>query len=195
MTYRNPAILAKMAVTVDHISGGRLDFGIGAAWHEAEHRGYGIAFPSPGARVAMVDEALTVIRRLWTEDRVTFTGRFFTLQDALCEPKPVQSPHPPIVIGASQPKMLLVVARHADEWNMPGHDGPQTLERREHRARRGLYRSGPRPRRDPAFRATVPASRAGRTSRCAACAIARIRTTPLPAHGAGIPPAATGVAT
>lgn len=124
VTYRNPAILAKMAVTVDHISGGRLDFGIGAGWHKAEHRGYGIEFPSPGTRVAMLDEALTVIRRLWTEDSVTFSGRFFTLEDALCEPKPVQRPHPPIVIGGSQPKMLRVIARHADEWNMPSHEGP-----------------------------------------------------------------------
>ena len=125
VTYRNPAVLAKMAVTVDHISGGRLEFGLGAGWHEAEHRGYGIAFPGPGARVAMVDEALTVIRRLWTEDSVTFEGRFFTLVDALCEPKPVQRPHPPIVVGGSQPKMLRVIARHADEWNMPSHEGPQ----------------------------------------------------------------------
>ncbi len=94
VTYRNPAILAKMAVTVDHISGGRLDFGIGAGWHDAEHRGYGIPFPGPGARVAMLDEALTVIRRLWTEESVNHTGRFFTLEDALCEPKPVQRPAP-----------------------------------------------------------------------------------------------------
>ncbi len=124
VTYRNPAILAKMAVTVDHISGGRLDFGIGAGWHEAEHRGYGIEFPSPGERVAMLDEALTVIRRLWTEESVTHRGRFFTLDEALCEPKPVQRPHPPIVIGGSKPKMLRVIARHADEWNMPSHGGP-----------------------------------------------------------------------
>lgn len=124
VTYRNPAVLAKMAVTVDHISGGRLDFGIGAGWHEAEHRGYGIEFPSPGTRVAMLDEALTVIRRLWTEESVTFRGRFFTLADALCEPKPVQFPHPPIVVGGSQPKMLRVIARHADEWNMPSRTGP-----------------------------------------------------------------------
>ena len=124
VTYRNPAILAKMAVTVDHISGGRLDFGIGAGWHEAEHRGYGIEFPSPGARVAMLDEALTVIRRLWTEDSVTHSGRFFTLTDALCEPKPIQRPHPPIIVGGSKPKMLRVIARHADEWNMPSHNGP-----------------------------------------------------------------------
>lgn len=124
VTYRNPAILAKMAVTVDHISGGRLDFGIGAGWHEAEHRGYGIPFPSPGTRVAMLDEALTVIRRLWAEESVSFSGRFFTLEDALCEPKPVQRPRPPIVIGGSQPKMLRVIARHADEWNMPSRLGP-----------------------------------------------------------------------
>ena len=124
VTYRNPAILAKMAVTVDHISGGRLDFGIGAGWHEDEHRGYGIEFPSPGTRVAMLDEALTVFRRLWTEDSVTHSGRFFTLADALCVPKPVQRPHPPIIVGGSQPKMLRVIARHADEWNMPSHEGP-----------------------------------------------------------------------
>ncbi len=125
VTYRNPAILAKMAVTVDHISGGRLDFGIGAGWHENEHRGYGIEFPSAGTRVAMLDEALTVIRRLWTEERVTFDGRFYTLQDAICEPKPIQRPHPPIIVGGSQPKMLRVIARHADEWNMPSYEGPQ----------------------------------------------------------------------
>lgn len=119
VTYRNPAVLAKMAVTVDHISGGRLDFGIGAGWHETEHHGYGIDFPPPGQRVAMVDEALTVIRRMWTEEAVDFTGRFYTLREARCDPKPIQRPHPPIIVGASQPKMLRVAARHADEWNMP----------------------------------------------------------------------------
>ncbi len=126
VTYRNPAIVAKMAVTVDHISGGRLNFGIGAGWHEAEHRGYGLEFPDPGIRVAMVDEALTVIRRLWTEESVTFHGQFFALEDALCEPKPLQRPHPRIVIGGTRPKMLRVIARHADIWNMPGHEGPET---------------------------------------------------------------------
>jgi F420-dependent oxidoreductase-like protein len=121
VTYRNPAVLANMAVTVDHISGGRLDFGLGAGWHEAEHRGYGIEFPSAGTRVAMLDEALTIIRRLWTEESVTLDGRFYTVRDALCEPKPVQRPHPPIVIGGEKPKMLRVIARHADEWNVPSH--------------------------------------------------------------------------
>ena len=76
-------------------------------------------------RGAMLDEALTVIRRLWTEESVTFAGRFYTLTDALCEPKPVQHPHPPIVVGGSKPKMLRVIARHADEWNCPIGEGPQ----------------------------------------------------------------------
>jgi F420-dependent oxidoreductase-like protein len=123
VTFRNPAVLAKMAVTVDHISGGRLEFGIGAGWHENEHAAYGLAFPSPGERVAMLDEALTIIRALWTQDSVSFDGRYFRVQDALANPKPLQRPHPPIVIGAEKPKMLRVVARHADEWNMPGQ-GP-----------------------------------------------------------------------
>ena len=124
VTYRNPAMLAKMAVTVDHMSGGRLEFGIGAGWHEDEHRGYGIGFPRPATRVEMLDEALTVIRRLWTEDSVSHEGRFFTLEDALCNPKPLQRPCPPIVIGGLKPKMLRVIARHAEEWNAPGQ-GPQ----------------------------------------------------------------------
>jgi F420-dependent oxidoreductase-like protein len=119
--YRNPAVLAKMAVTVDHISGGRLDFGLGAGWHEAEHRAYGIDFPSAGTRVAMLDEALTIVRRMWTEESVTFEGSFYTVRDAVCEPKPLQRPHPPIVIGGEKPKMLRVIARHADEWNVPSH--------------------------------------------------------------------------
>jgi F420-dependent oxidoreductase-like protein len=121
VTYRHPAVLANMAVTVDHISRGRLDFGLGAGWHEAEHRGYGIEFPGAGTRVAMLDEALTIITRLWTEESVTFEGRFYSVRDALCEPKPLQRPHPPIVIGGEKPKMLRVIARHADEWNVPSH--------------------------------------------------------------------------
>ena len=124
VTYHNPALLAKMAVTIDHISGGRMEFGLGAGWHEPEHLGYGIDFPAPGARVEMLDEALTVIKRLWTEDTVTHTGRFFTLRDAVANPKPLQLPYPPIVIGGSKPKMLRVIARHADEWNMAGGQTP-----------------------------------------------------------------------
>jgi len=116
VTYRNPAVLAKMAVTVDHISGGRLEFGLGAAWHEAEHRGYGIPFPSAGERIAILDEALRVIKALWTEDTASFDGQHFRLEDAICNPKPVQKPHPPIVVaGQGAKKSLRVVATHADE--------------------------------------------------------------------------------
>jgi alkanesulfonate monooxygenase SsuD/methylene tetrahydromethanopterin reductase-like flavin-dependent oxidoreductase (luciferase family) len=79
VTYRHPAVLAKMAVTVDHISGGRLEFGLGAAWHEAEHRGYGIPFPRAGERIAMVYEALRAIKALWTEDSASFEGKYFRL--------------------------------------------------------------------------------------------------------------------
>lgn len=119
VTYRHPAVLANMAVSVDHISGGRLEFGIGAAWHEPEHLTYGMEFPSAGTRIAMLDEACEIIRRLWTEDKVDHEGRFWTLHDAICEPKPVQG-RLPIVIGGSGPrKTLRVVAKHADEWNAP----------------------------------------------------------------------------
>jgi F420-dependent oxidoreductase-like protein len=119
VTYRHPALLANMAVSVDHISGGRLEFGLGAAWHEPEHVTYGMEFPSAGTRIAMLDEACEIIRRLWTEDSVDHEGRFWTLKEALCFPKPVQK-HVPIVIGGSGPKKTLrVVAKHADEWNAP----------------------------------------------------------------------------
>jgi len=122
VTYRHPAVLAKMAVTVDHISGGRLEFGLGAAWHQAEHDGYGIPFPRAGERIAMLDEAVRVITALWTEDAANFNGRYFRLQDAICNPKPVQQPHPPIVLAGHGQKSLRVVATHADEWNATGID-------------------------------------------------------------------------
>jgi F420-dependent oxidoreductase-like protein len=129
VTYRHPAVLANMAVTVDHVSGGRLEFGIGAAWHEPEHRGYGIDYPSPAVRISMLDEALTVIRKLWTEETASFEGRYFRLEDARCAPKPVQKPHPPIVVGGSgRRRTLRVVAKHADEWNTPGQDPEEWAE-------------------------------------------------------------------
>ncbi|MCA1834507.1 MAG: LLM class F420-dependent oxidoreductase [Actinomycetota bacterium] len=128
VTYRHPAVLANMAVSVDHISGGRLEIGMGAAWHEPEHRAYGITYPPAGTRIAMLDEALTLMKMLWTQERTTFGGTFWSLEDALCEPKPVQRPHPPIVVGGSgEKKTLRVVAKHADEWNTPGQDPVEWL--------------------------------------------------------------------
>jgi F420-dependent oxidoreductase-like protein len=116
VTYRNPAILARQAVTVDHISGGRLNLGIGAAWHEQEHRGYGLPFPSAGERVRRLDEACQIIRQLWTQATPTFEGRYYQLHQAPSEPKPVQKPFPPIVIAAGGDQMLRVVAKHANVW-------------------------------------------------------------------------------
>lgn len=129
VTYRHPAVLANMAVAVDHISGGRLEFGLGAAWHQPEHDGYGIPFPGAGTRIAMLGEALAVIKALWTQQVANYQGEHFTLTDALCNPKPVQSPHPPIVVGGGgRRKTLRVVAQHANEWNVPGFGVEQWTE-------------------------------------------------------------------
>jgi F420-dependent oxidoreductase-like protein len=120
-TYRHPAILAKMAAALDVITGGRLEFGIGAGWHEGEHRMYGLPFGTVADRIRALDEACEVVRRLWTDDRATFGGRYYTLDDARCEPKPVQRPYPPITIGGTGERLTLrVVARHADRWNFNG---------------------------------------------------------------------------
>jgi F420-dependent oxidoreductase-like protein len=120
-TYRHPAVLANMGATVDIISSGRMDFGIGAGWNELEHTSYGIPLYKPGERIRRLDEACEVIRRLWTETLVTFDGRYYQLKEARCEPKPVQRPHPPFVIGGSGEQLTLrVVAKHADIWNYAG---------------------------------------------------------------------------
>lgn len=115
--FRYPSLLAKMAATVDMISNGRLNFGIGAGWHEAEAVAYGIPFPRGGVRVEMLDEALTIIKQLWTEDEVTFKGKHYFTSKAICLPKPVQKPYPPILIGGGGDKMLRLIAKYADAWN------------------------------------------------------------------------------
>ena len=120
-TYRQPAVLAKMATTIDIISGGRLILGIGAGWFELEHREYGMPFPRVAERLARLDESLEVIKRLWTEERTTFSGRYYQLNEAVCNPKPVQRPHPPILVGAGGEQVALgIVARHAQMWNTFG---------------------------------------------------------------------------
>ena len=118
-TFRHPSVLAKMATTVDVISGGRLEVGIGAGWFEDEHEQYGIPLPPVGERIRRLDEACQILKALWTEPRATVEGAYYQVRQAYHEPKPVQSPHPPLVIGGSGEKLTLrVVARHADEWNM-----------------------------------------------------------------------------
>ena len=119
-TYRHPVVLAKLAVTVDHLSGGRLEFGIGAAWNEIEHQMYGIE--GLDHRVGRLSESLQIIKSLFTAEKTSFDGRYYKFKDALAEPKPIQKPHPPIWIGASGESTLRLTARHADVWNMSGGD-------------------------------------------------------------------------
>jgi F420-dependent oxidoreductase-like protein len=120
-TYRHPAVLAKMAVTVDHLSGGRLEFGLGAGWAENEHEMLGLEFGSKNDRADRLEESVQIIRALWTQPRTTFEGQHYRLREAVAEPKPVQQPHPPIWIGGSGPKRTLrITAQYADVWNAAG---------------------------------------------------------------------------
>ena len=125
-TYRSPAVVAKMAATVDVISQGRLILGLGAAWQENEHDAYGIPFYTVGERLQRLDEACQVLKMLWTQDRSTFKGRFYQLDDAPANPKPVQKPHPELLIGGGGEKVTLkIAAKYADHWNTWG--GPRIL--------------------------------------------------------------------
>jgi F420-dependent oxidoreductase-like protein len=120
-TYRHPAVLAKAAVTVDHLSGGRLEFGIGAGWAENEHTMLGLPFGTAGDRADRLEEACQVIRSLWTQELTSFAGQHYQLTGAVAEPKPVQQPHPPIWIGgAGRRRTLRIAAQHASVWNAPG---------------------------------------------------------------------------
>lgn len=121
-TYRHPGILAKIAVTVDHLSGGRLEFAIGTGWAEAEHTMLGLEYGTAGQRIARLDEACQVFKSLWSGERVSFDGEHYRLADAIERPTPVQQPHPPIWIGGrGERKTLRVVAKHADVWNISGN--------------------------------------------------------------------------
>ena len=118
-TFRHPGVLAKIATTLDVISGGRVDVGLGAGWFEEEHRQYGLALPPLRERMQRLDEACRVLKALWTEPRATLDGTYYQLRLAIHEPKPVQKPHPPLVIGTRGERVgLRIAARHADVWNM-----------------------------------------------------------------------------
>ena len=119
--YRYPAVLAKIATTIDQVSRGRLDMGIGAGWFELEYNMYGIPFPPPAQRIHELDEACQVLKALWTEELASFEGRYYKLTEARHEPKPVQKPYPPFTIGGGGEKLTLrVVAKHANIYNAPG---------------------------------------------------------------------------
>lgn len=120
-SYRNPALLAKITATVDVMSGGRLDWGIGAGWYEQEYRAYGYDFPAPKVRIGMLAEAVQIVRSMWTEPETTFRGTYYDVVGAQCDPKPLQQPTPPVWIGGSGEQLTLrVVARYADRSNFGG---------------------------------------------------------------------------
>jgi alkanesulfonate monooxygenase SsuD/methylene tetrahydromethanopterin reductase-like flavin-dependent oxidoreductase (luciferase family) len=119
-TFRHPALLAKEAITVDHIASGRLELGLGAGWYKPEHEQFGIAFPAAGELVGRFREAVEVVDRLLRDEITTYNGQYYQLKDAASRPRPVQQPRPPLTLGAHRPKMLAIVARYADAWNSFG---------------------------------------------------------------------------
>jgi F420-dependent oxidoreductase-like protein len=123
--YRDPATLAKSVATVDEISAGRLEFALGAAWSEREFREYGLPYPPLSERYARLDESLQILRSLWTAPRTKFEGRYYRIDDAPCEPKPVQRPHPPIMVGGVGVGALRTAAKHATGSNLCG--SPETV--------------------------------------------------------------------
>jgi F420-dependent oxidoreductase-like protein len=130
-TYRHPVVLAKMVTTVDSVSDGRVDFGIGTGWSALDHAPYGIEYPPFRERVERLDEAVRLIKQLWTQRLSDFDGRYYTLRAAPFAPKPLQKPHPPFLIGGSSPSVLALAAREADCWNGLGSQAfvARSLER------------------------------------------------------------------
>jgi alkanesulfonate monooxygenase SsuD/methylene tetrahydromethanopterin reductase-like flavin-dependent oxidoreductase (luciferase family) len=128
--YRDPAVLAKASAQVDEMSEGRLEFTLGAAWARREFTTYGMEFPPLSERYARLDEALEVVKLLWSQHRTTFRGRYYHVTEAPCEPKPVQAPYPPITVGGSGDRTLRIAARHANRLNFSGPPA-EFLERAE----------------------------------------------------------------
>ena len=145
VTYRHPAVLATQAITVDHVSGGRLELGLGAAWHGDEHRELGIDFPPTGERIDRLEEAIEVVRLLMSTDDASFDGEHYRLEHATYRPRPVQQPHPPLWIGGSgEKRMLPLVGRVADVWHTFG--APAEIARKARIVAAHAERAG----RDPA---------------------------------------------
>ncbi len=128
VAYRNPALLAKMAATVDIISRGRLTFGIGAGWYHQEYQQYGYVFPDkPAIRIRQMEEAVRLVKAMWQDERASFQGKYFSVQEAILEPKPVQKPHPPVMIGGGGEQLTLrALARIGDACNLFGD--PATVQ-------------------------------------------------------------------
>jgi len=119
-TFRHPALLAQQAVTLDHVSNGRLELGLGAGWFVPEHESFGLPFPQPGERVDRFREAVEIVDSLLRHETTTFEGRYYRLAEASLRPAPLQKPRPPLTLGAHRPRMLRICAEYADSWNSFG---------------------------------------------------------------------------
>jgi F420-dependent oxidoreductase-like protein len=117
-TFRHPSLLAKLVVTADHVSGGRIELGLGAGWHEREHTAYGFPFPATRVRMEILEEQLQVVLGSWAEEPLSFQGKHYQLADLTAEPKPIQRPHPPLIMGGlAGPRSASLAASYADEYN------------------------------------------------------------------------------
>jgi alkanesulfonate monooxygenase SsuD/methylene tetrahydromethanopterin reductase-like flavin-dependent oxidoreductase (luciferase family) len=127
-TYRNPALTAKMAATVDHLSGGRFNLGLGAGWFEGEHRSLGFDFKTVSARLQALDEACQIIKSMFTQEKTTLKGKHYEVVDAVCNPRPLQKKLPLMIGGHGERVLLKIVAKHTDMWNM-GNADPAEMKR------------------------------------------------------------------
>jgi len=119
-SYRPPAMIAKITSTIDNVSNGRLEVGIGAGWFEPEYNAYGYAYPKASMRIDQLKEAVQIIKLMWTQESPSFEGKYYKISEAICSPRPVQKPRPPITIGGEGERILGVVAAEADRWNFRG---------------------------------------------------------------------------
>jgi F420-dependent oxidoreductase-like protein len=131
VTFRLPGTLAKIAATLDHMSGGRIEVGVGAGWNEDEHRRHGVVFPPIGERADMLEEQLAILHGLWTQpDGWSFEGQHYRVEDTIFQPKPLQKPHPPLIVGGEgSPRSLRIAARYADEFNVTSSDPDRVADR------------------------------------------------------------------
>jgi F420-dependent oxidoreductase-like protein len=144
-TFRHPSNLAKAVATVDHVSGGRVELGLGAGWHEREHEAYGFAFPPTRTRIDVLEEQLQIVLGNWGAERFSFDGAHYTLRDLRAEPKPVQSPHPPLIMGGlAGPRSATLAARYADEYNT-AFPSVEDVRARKARVDEACERSGRQP--------------------------------------------------
>ena len=144
-SFRHPSVLAKLVVTADHVSDGRIDLGLGAGWHQREHEAHGFPFLAAAERVDVLEEQLQILMGHWGEDEFSFTGKHYTLSGLNAQPKPVQRPHPPLIMGGNAgPRSASLAARFADEYNTP-FPSLEHIQRRKAAVEEACERAGREP--------------------------------------------------